>query len=134
MHATDATASPPRSLTHRLRYTASHMANLFLAHAFSPLIREGADMCGILSGHRPRVPDGSVSETSRCSTAQSRTPVASRSRSMGREGPRAGDILMVNDYTASGTHFNDACTSALLLRGQLLGAITVKTAKYRRHR
>src|SRR5688572_18975910 len=37
-------------LANRFRYVVSHMSNQFRTHAFSPIIRDAADMCGMLSG------------------------------------------------------------------------------------
>ena len=37
-------------LTNRCRYVAAHMANQVRSHAFSPVIRDGSDLCAMVSG------------------------------------------------------------------------------------
>jgi N-methylhydantoinase B len=115
-------------VANKLRYTAAHMARLYMSQAFSPFIRDGGDMAGILSGPAALgYPMISFSETNPLfyGSIPDAVPVALEEFGPDRLAP--GDVILVNDYYRVGTHLNDVCTiRPFFYEGELLGAITIK--------
>ena len=115
-------------VANKLRYIAAHMAKLYMAQAFSPFIRDGGDMAGILSGPADLgYPMISFSETNPLFYGSIPDAVPVALEEYGRDRLRPGDVILVNDYYRVGTHLNDVCTIRPFFHdGELLGAITIK--------
>lgn len=119
-------------LGNRFRYIVSHMANQLRTHAFSPVIRDAADMVATLSGPRELgFPMASVSETLPIFNGSIPDAVRIALEEYGIEQLVPGDTLMVNDYYRVGTHFNDAChVRPVFHDGSLVGAVTLRAHLY----
>ena len=115
-------------VANKLRYTAGHMAKLYMTQAFSPFIRDGGDMAGILSGPADLgYPMISFSETNPLFYGSIPDAVPVALDEYGRDRLQPGDVILVNDYYRVGTHLNDVCTiRPFFYEGELLGAITIK--------
>jgi N-methylhydantoinase B len=115
-------------LANRFRYLVSHMANQLRTHAFSPIIRDAADLCGMLSGP-PGLgfPMASVSETLPLFYGSIPDAVRVTLEEYGVQHLVPGDTVLVNDYYRVGTHFNDACSiRPIFYEGALVGAVTLR--------
>ena len=104
------------------------MAKLYMTQAFSPFIRDGGDMAGMISGPADLgYPMISFSETNPLFYGSIPDAVPVALEEYGRDRLQPGDVILVNDYYRVGTHLNDACTiRPFFYEGELLGAITIK--------
>jgi N-methylhydantoinase B len=97
-------------LTNRCRYVATHMANQVRSHAFSPVIRDGSDLCAMVSGPAELgYAMAAVSETMPLFYGSIPDAVRIVIEEYGPDQLHPGDVLIVNDYYRVGTHLNDAC-------------------------
>ena len=97
-------------LTNRCRYVAAHMANQVRSHAFSPVIRDGSDLCAMVSGPAELgYAMAAVSETMPLFYGSIPDAVRIVIEEYGADDLEPGDVLIVNDYYRVGTHLNDAC-------------------------
>jgi N-methylhydantoinase B len=115
-------------LANRFRYVAAHVANQFRFHAFSPIIRDAADLCAMLSGP-PELgfPMAAVSETLPLFYGSIPDAVRIVLEEHGLEELRPGDMLVCNDYYRVGTHLNDMCNiRPIFYQGELVGAVTIR--------
>ena len=115
-------------LANRFRYVVSHMSNQFRWHAFSPIIRDSADLCGMLSGPPPLgYPMAAVSETVPLFWGSIPDAVRIVLEEYGPERLAPGDTLIVNDCYRVGTHFNDACCiRPVFYDGELVGVVCLR--------
>lgn len=115
-------------LTNRCRYVAAHMANQVRSQAFSPVIRDGADLCAMVSG--PAELDyamAAVSETMPLFYGSIPDAVRIVIEEYGAGDIEPGDVLIVNDYYRVGTHLNDACLMRpVFYDGRIVGVVTVR--------
>jgi N-methylhydantoinase B len=115
-------------LSNRFRYVVSHMASQLRTHAFSPIIRDAADLCGMFSGP-PHLgfPMAAVSETVPLFYGSIPVGVRIALEEYGLDRLVPGDTVMVNDYYRVGTHFNDVCNiRPIFYHGELVGAVTIR--------
>jgi N-methylhydantoinase B len=115
-------------LANRFRYVVSHMANQLRTHAFSPIIRDAADLCGMFSGP-PALgfPMAAVSETVPLFYGSIPDGVRIVLEEYGLDELVPGDTIMVNDYYRVGTHFNDVCNiRPIFYQGELVGTVTIR--------
>jgi N-methylhydantoinase B len=115
-------------LANRFRYVVSDMCNQLRTHAFSPIIRDSADMCGMLSGpEEMRFPMVAVSETLPLFYGSVPDGVRIVLEEYGIERLNYGDTLLVNDYYRVGTHLNDVCNiRPIFYQDALIGAVTIR--------
>ena len=115
-------------LSNRFRYVASHMANQLRTHAFSPIMRDAADLCAMISGPpEMRFPMVSVSETLPLFNGSIPDAVRIALEEYGVERLNPGDSVLVNDSYRVGTHFNDVCNiRPIFYNGQQVGAVTLR--------
>jgi N-methylhydantoinase B len=115
-------------LTNRFRYIAQHMANEVRTHAFSPVIRDGSDLCAMVSGPAElEYPMVAVSETMPLYYGSIPNAVRIVIEEYGPEDLEPGDVVIVNDYYRVGTHLNDACLiRPIFLDDRIVGAITMR--------
>src|SRR5262245_56705515 len=115
-------------LAHRFRYVVAHMANEFRFHAFSPIIRDAADLCGMMSGPPAMgFPMAAVSETLPLFYGSIPDAVRIALEEYGLDRLVPGDTVVVNDYYRVGTHLNDACCiRPVFHEGELVGAMTIR--------
>ena len=96
-------------LRNRCRYVAAHMVSQVVTHAFSPVIREGFDICSMVSGPpETGYAMAAVSETMPLFYGSIPDAVRITMEEYGVENLKPGDVLIVNDYYRVGTHLNDA--------------------------
>jgi N-methylhydantoinase B len=115
-------------LRNRFRYIAAHMANQVQAHAFSPVIRDAADLCTMVSGP-PELgyPMAAVSDTVPLFFGSIPDSVRLVIEEYGSDDLVPGDVLICNDYYRVGTHLNDACLiRPVFHEGRIVGALTVR--------
>jgi N-methylhydantoinase B len=115
-------------LRNRCRYVAAHMANQVVSHAFSPVIREGFDICAMVSGPAQ---DGyamaSVSETMPLFYGSIPDAVRLVIEEYGADDLKPGDVLIVNDYYRVGTHLNDAIVMRpVFFEGRIAAVVTIR--------
>src|SRR5262249_46334102 len=112
-------------LANRFRYVVSHMASQLRTHAFSPIIRDAADMCGMLSGPQSLgFPMAAVSETLPLFYGSIPDAVRIVLEEHGIDRLRPNDMILVNDCYRVGTHFNDMCNiRPVFYDGELVGAV-----------
>jgi len=115
-------------LSNRFRYIVAHMSNEFRLHAFSPFIRDAADLCGMLSGSPDAgFPMAAVSETLPLFYGSIPDAVRIVLEEYGLDNLHPGDMILVNDYYRIGTHLNDACCiRPVFFDGSLVGAVTIR--------
>jgi N-methylhydantoinase B len=115
-------------LANRFRYVVSHMASQLRTHAFSPIIRDAADLCGMLTGP-PSLgfPMAAVSETVPLFYGSIPFGVRIALEEYGLDRLVPGDTVMCNDYYRVGTHFNDVCNiRPVFYQGELVGTVTLR--------
>jgi N-methylhydantoinase B len=115
-------------LANRFRYVVAHMSNMVIWHAFSPILKDAADMCGMLSGP-PSLgfPMAAVSETLPLFYGSIPDAVRITLEEHGLERLRPGDLVLVNDPYRVGTHPNDVCCMRpVFFEGQLVGTVTIR--------
>jgi len=115
-------------LSNRFRYIVSHISTHFRTHAFSPIVRDIADMVATLSGG-PRIgyAMAAVSETIPLFFGSIPDAVRIALEEYGVERLVPGDVVFVNDYYRVGAHFNDACCiRPVFYRGEVVGAMTIR--------
>jgi N-methylhydantoinase B len=115
-------------LTNRCRYVAAHMANQVRSHAFSPVIRDGSDLCAMVSGPAElNYAMAAVSETMPLFYGSIPDAVRIVIEEYGADELEPGDVLIVNDYYRVGTHLNDACLMRPIFRdGQIVAVVTIR--------
>jgi N-methylhydantoinase B len=115
-------------LTNRCRYVAAHMANQVRSHAFSPVIRDGSDLCAMVSGPAElNYAMAAVSETMPLFYGSIPDAVRIVIEEYGAHELEPGDVLIVNDYYRVGTHLNDACLMRPIFRdGQIVAVVTIR--------
>ena len=115
-------------LTNRCRYVAAHMANQVRSHAFSPVIRDGSDLCAMVSGPAElNYAMAAVSETMPLFYGSIPDAVRIVIEEYGADELEPGDVLIVNDYYRVGTHLNDACLMRPIFRdGQVVAVVTIR--------
>ena len=115
-------------LTNRCRYVAAHMANQVRSHAFSPVIRDGSDLCAIVSGPAELgYAMAAVSETMPLFYGSIPDAVRIVIEEYGTDVLEPGDVLIVNDYYRVGTHLNDACLMRPVFHdGRIVAVVTVR--------
>ncbi len=115
-------------LSNRFRYVAAHMANQVHAHAFSPVIRDGSDLCAMVSGPPENgYPMAAVSETMPLFYGSIPDAVRIVMDEYGTEHMVSGDVLIVNDYYRVGTHLNDTCLiRPVFYDERIVGVVTVR--------
>jgi len=115
-------------LSNRFRYVVGHMSAQLLTHAFSPIIRDSADLSGTLTGP-PWIgyPMAAVSETLPLFYGSIPDAVRVVLEEYGPENLSPGDVLIVNDYYRVGTHLNDVCNiRPIFHHDRLVGAVTIR--------
>jgi N-methylhydantoinase B len=115
-------------LANRFRYVVAHTANQFRWHAFSPIIRDAADLCAMLSGP-PSLgfPMAAVSDTVPLFYGSIPDAVRIVLEEYGLHRLAPGDMVVCNDYYRMGTHLNDMCSiRPIFYRGELVGAVTIR--------
>jgi N-methylhydantoinase B len=115
-------------LTNRCRYVAAHMANQVRSHAFSPVIRDGSDLCAMVSGPAELgYAMAAVSETMPLFYGSIPDAVRIVIDEYGADEIEPGDVLIVNDYYRVGTHLNDACLMRpVFLDGRIVAVVTIR--------
>jgi N-methylhydantoinase B len=115
-------------LANRFRYVAQHMCSDLMTHAFSPIIRDSADLSGTLSGSpHSGFPMAAVSETLPLFYGSIPDAVRIALEEYGLERLVPGDMVMVNDYYRVGTHLNDVCNILpIFYQADLVGAVTIR--------
>ena len=115
-------------LSNRFRYLVHHMCSKLLTHAFSPIIRDSADLSGTLSGPAALgFPMAAVSETLPLFYGSIPDAVRITLEEYGIERLAPGDMVIVNDYYRVGTHLNDVCSIRPVFHGgNLIGAVTIR--------
>jgi N-methylhydantoinase B len=115
-------------LSNKFRYVVANMCNQFQREAFSPIIRDAADMCGMLSGPAELgYPMVAVSETVPLFYGSIPDAVPNVLTEYGIDNLVPGDVILVNDYYRTGTHLNDACTiRPVFHQGHLVGVVTIR--------
>ena len=115
-------------LSNRFRYLVHHMCSELLTHAFSPIIRDSADLSGTLSGPASLgFPMAAVSETLPLFYGSIPDAVRITLEEYGIDRLVPGDLVMVNDYYRVGTHLNDVCNiRPVFFEGELIGAVTIR--------
>jgi N-methylhydantoinase B len=115
-------------MANRFHYVVSHMCSEFRTRAFSPILRDAADMCGMFSGP-PSLgyPMAAVSETVPIFYGSIPDGVRIVVEEYGVEELVPGDVLIVNDYYRVGTHLNDTCCiRPIFFGGELAGVVTIR--------
>jgi N-methylhydantoinase B len=115
-------------LANRFRYVVAHTANQFRWHAFSPIIRDAADLCAMLSGP-PSLgfPMAAVSDTVPLFYGSIPDAVRIVLEEYGLDELNRGDMIVCNDYYRMGTHLNDMCSIRPIFHGDdLVGAVTIR--------
>ncbi|HEY6533476.1 MAG TPA: hydantoinase B/oxoprolinase family protein [Acidimicrobiales bacterium] len=115
-------------LTNRCRYVAAHMANQVRSHAFSPVIRDGSDLCAMVSGPAELgYAMAAVSETMPLFYGSIPDAVRIVIEEYGADEMDEGDVLIVNDYYRVGTHLNDVCLMQPVFRdGRIVAVATIR--------
>lgn len=116
-------------LSNRFRYIVSAVCTKVRRLSFSHIIRDAADLCGMLSGP-PELgyPMVAVSETLPLFYGSIPDAVRIVIEEYGAERLRPGDLLLCNDYYRVGTHLNDICAiRPIFHQGTLVGAATVRS-------
>jgi N-methylhydantoinase B len=115
-------------LRNRCRYVAAHMANQVRSHAFSPVIRDGSDLCAMVSGPRSLgYAMASVSETMPLFYGSIPDAVRTVVEEYGPDELEPGDVLICNDYYRVGTHLNDACVMRPVFHdGEIVAIATIR--------
>jgi N-methylhydantoinase B len=115
-------------IANRFRHIVSHICNQLRVRSFSPILRDVADLCGILSG--PAKLDYAmvaVSETLPLFYGSVPDAVPLVLEEYGVDKLEQGDSLLVNDYYRAGTHLNDVCQiKPMFYKGEPIGAITIR--------
>jgi len=115
-------------VANRFRHIVSHICNQLRIRSFSPILRDVADLCGILSGPDDLgYPMVAVSETLPLfyGSVPDAVPLVIHEYGMDRLQP--GDSILVNDYYRAGTHLNDVCQiRPLFYQGRQVGAVTIR--------
>ena len=97
-------------LANRFRYVVQHMCARVVTNAFSPILRDAADLSGTLSGPAELgYPMAAVSETLPLFYGSIPDAVRVAVEEHGIDQLAPGDVLMVNDAFRVGTHLNDVC-------------------------
>jgi N-methylhydantoinase B len=115
-------------LANRFRYVVAHMSNMVIWHAFSPILKDAADMCGTLSGPPSLAfPMTAVSENHPLFSGSITDAVRIALEEHGVDSLAPGDVLVANDPYRLGTQTNDVCCMRpVFYQGQLVGTITVR--------
>ena len=115
-------------LRNRCRYVAAHMANQVCSHAFSPVIREGFDLCAMVSGPAELgYAMASVSETQPLFYGSIPDAVRIVMEEYGADDLKPGDVLIVNDYYRVGTHLNDAIVMRpVFVDDRIVAVVTIR--------
>jgi N-methylhydantoinase B len=115
-------------LANRYRYVVAHTANQFRWHAFSPIIRDAADLCAMLSGPPSLAfPMVAVSDTVPLFYGSIPEAVRIVLEEYGLDELNPGDMIVCNDYYRMGTHLNDMCSiRPIFYGGDLVGAVTIR--------
>jgi N-methylhydantoinase B len=115
-------------LHNRCRYVAAHMANQVRSHAFSPVIRDGSDLCAMVSGPATLgYAMASVSETMPLFYGSIPDAVRTVIEEYGPEDLEPGDVVICNDYYRVGTHLNDACVfRPVFHEGEIVAVATIR--------
>src|SRR5260221_5428661 len=115
-------------LGNRFRYVVAHMSNMVIWHAFSPILKDAADMCGMLSGP-PSLgfPMAAVSETLPLFYGSIPDAVRIALTEHGIDQLQPRDLLLVNDAYRVGTHPNDiCCMRPVFYRGELVSVVSIR--------
>jgi N-methylhydantoinase B len=115
-------------LASRFRYIIEHISNLLVTHAFSPIIRETADMSAVLTGP-PSIDHAMAAVSQTIPLFYGSMPEAVRIalNEHGIDDLVPGDVIIVNDPYRVGTHLNDVCFIRPVFDGAtILGAITIR--------
>jgi N-methylhydantoinase B len=115
-------------LSNRFRYVVGHMSSQLLTHAFSPIIRDSADLSGTLTGP-PWIgyPMAAVSETLPLFYGSIPDAVRIVIEEYGPDRLSPGDMIIVNDYYRVGTHLNDVCNiRPIFSDGRFVGAVSIR--------
>jgi len=115
-------------MANRFRHIVSHMCNQLRIRSFSPILRDVADLCGILSGPESLGhPMVAVSETLPLFYGSVPDAVPIVLHEYGLDKLQPGDSLLVNDYYRAGTHLNDVCQiKPMFYKGEQIGAVTIR--------
>lgn len=115
-------------LTNRFRYVVSAVCTKVRRLSFSHIVRDAADLCGMLSGPPDLgYPMVAVSETLPLFYGSIPDAVRIVIDEYGPDRLRPGDLLICNDYYRVGTHMNDICAiRPVFHRGELVAAVTVR--------
>lgn len=115
-------------LTNRFRHVVQHIGTQLRVRAFSPIIRDSADLCAMLSGPASLgFPMAAVSESLPLFFGSIPDAVRIVLEEYGVDRVKPGDVILVNDYYRVGTHLNDACLIRPLFYGdELIGAVTLR--------
>jgi N-methylhydantoinase B len=115
-------------LASRFRYIIEHVCNRLITYAFSPVIRESADMSATITGP-PELNHAmpAVSQTIPLFFGSMPEAVRISLEEYGIDQLVPGDVIIVNDPYRVGTHVNDVCfIRPVFDEGRMLGAITIR--------
>lgn len=115
-------------LVNKFDYVIKHMVSQVMRTAFSPIVRDSADLAATLNG-----PPGdgfnvvAVSNTLPLFLGSMTDGVRIALEEFGPDRLKPGDVVIVNDYYRVGTHLNDVMFARpLFWDGQLIGSVTIR--------
>lgn len=115
-------------LVNKFDYVIKHMVSQVMRTAFSPIVRDSADLAATING--PAATDFgvvAVSNTLPLFLGSMTDGVRIALEEYGLANLREGDVVIVNDYYRVGTHLNDVMFARpVFADGALLGAVTIR--------
>jgi N-methylhydantoinase B len=115
-------------LVNKFDYVIKHMVSQVMRTAFSPIVRDSADLAATLNGPASASFGViAVSNTLPLFLGSMTDGVRISLEEYGLSELKSGDVIMVNDYYRVGTHVNDVMfIRPLFSEGELLGAVTIR--------
>lgn len=115
-------------LVNKFDYVIKHMISQVMRTAFSPIVRDSADLAATLNGP----PDAgfgvvAVSNTLPLFLGSMTDGVRIALGEFGLEQLKPGDVVMCNDYYRVGTHLNDVMfIRPVFCNGEVIGSVTIR--------
>lgn len=115
-------------LVNKFDYVIKHMVSQVMRTAFSPIVRDSADLAATVNGP-PDTGFGvvAVSNTLPLFLGSMTDGVRIGLNEYGLSDLKPGDVVIVNDYYRVGTHLNDVMfIRPVFWKGEILGAVTIR--------
>jgi N-methylhydantoinase B len=115
-------------LTEKFDYVIKHMVTQVQRTAFSPIVRDSADLAATIHGPASLgYPMVAVSQTNPLFLGSMQDGVGLALEEYGLERLGPGDVIVTNDYYRIGTHLNDVCfIHPIFSDGRVMGAATIR--------